>query len=234
MVCFRWISSRRLPPEFDLRRRGWRLAIDLPFDAIDCVGLLDATGLDSGGKLFPMRSRSLALGIDGSGERARWLARGFGDVLAWETGLDEVAARAGRLLAPSWSGIRRYGRLALDPLARDASVDGRRLRLFPREFALLWRLTEQPGTTVSRPELLRDVLGLQIEPGTNALAVHICRLRKKLHAARLSHLLVTGPGDGGYALLVDAEASRWFGRRNALDDAGVSGEEVTSLEEAAE
>ena len=85
-------------------------------------------------------------------------------------------------------------------------MDGRRLRLYPREFALLWRLSLEPGATVPRAELLHDVLGLTIEPGTNALAVHICRLRKKLHAARLSHLLVTGPGDGSYALLVDADA----------------------------
>lgn len=232
MVCFRWISPQRLPTEFDLRRRGWRLAGDV--DAIDCVRLFDATGLKSGDKLFPVRRRSLALGIDSSRERARWLARGFGDVLARGTGLDEIALRAGRLLAPHWSGIRRHGRLVLDPLARDAAIDGRRLRLFPREFALLWRLTDEPGTTVPRPELLHDVLGLTIEPGTNALAVHICRLRKKLHTARLSHLLVTGTGDGGYALLFDANAPRGFGRRNALDDAGVSGEEVKFLEEAAE
>ena len=240
MGCFRWISPQRLPLGFDLRARGWRLAAAGDPEAIDCVRLIDVPAIDPGDPLSPAhRSRSLALGIADSRERALWLARGFGEALGWDTGLDELAARAGRLLAPAWAAIRRHGRLELDPAARDASVNGRRVRLFPREFALLWRLSEEPGMAVPRAELLHDVLGLTIEPGTNALAVHICRLRKKLHAARLSHLLVTGPGGGSYALLFDAEAPLGFARRNALDDTRFSGEDVSQedmalLEEAAE
>ena len=227
MDCFRWISPQKLPPRFDLRARGWRLAVGSDSDAIDCVRLIDAQAVDTFARLPPARrSRSLALGIAESRERAVWLARGFGEALAWDTGLDEIAARAERLLTPAWAAIRRHGRLELDPVSRDAAVDGRRLRLFPREFALLWRLSEEPGTAVPRADLLHDVLGLTIEPGTNALAVHICRLRKKLHVARLSHLLVTGAGAGSYALLFDTGAPLGFGRRNALDDAGFSGEDV--------
>ena len=235
MDCFRWISPQRLPERFDLRTRGWRLAADGEPETIDCARLIDALAVDPWAPLPPARrSRSLALGIADSRERALWLARGFGEALGWDTGLDEIAARAGRLLTPHWSEIRRHGRLVLDPAIRDAAVDGRRLRLFPREFALLWRLSEEPGAAVPRAELLKDVLGLTIEPGTNALAVHICRLRKKLHAARLSHLLVTGAGNGSYALLFDEFAPHTFAQRIALDDAGVSGEEMVLLEEAAE
>ena len=240
MDCFRWISPQRLPPRFDLRARGWHLAADGESEAIDCARLVDSLAVDSYTHLSPARrSRSLALGIADSSERALWLARGFGEALGWDTGLDEIAARAARLLTPVWASVRHHGHLELDPVVREAAVDGRRLRLFPREFALLWRLSEEPGTAVPRAELLRDVLGLTIEPGTNALAVHICRLRKKLHAARLSHLLVTGPGDGSYALLLDSDAPLGFGRRNALDDTRFSGEDVSVengalLEEAAE
>lgn len=236
MRRFRWISPRRrLPSAFDLRGHGWRLADDTESGALDCVRLIDVPSLDGADPLPPAyRLRSLALGIADTQERAVWLARGFGEALAWDTGLDEIAARATRLLAPSWSGIRHHGRLTLDPAVRDAWVDGRRLRLFPREFALLWRLSDEPDATVARAELLLDVLGLTIEPGTNALAVHICRLRKKLHAAQLAHMLVTGPGDGSYALLFDADAPHTFGWRNALDDATFSGEDMILLEEAAE
>jgi hypothetical protein len=81
---------------------------------------------------------------------------------------------------------------------------------------------------VPRAALLRDVLGLGIEPRTNALAVHVCRLRKKLHLARLAHLLVTAPGEGGYALVLDPAPPRI-----ALDARGESGEEECALEEAA-
>ena len=176
----------------------------------------------------------MALGIADSGERALWLSRGFGDAVAWETGLDEIAARAARLVIPIWERVRHHGRMQLDPVTRDAAVDGRRLRLFPREFALLWRLSDDPGVAVLRAELLHDVLGLTIEPGTNALAVHVCRLRKRLHTARLSHLLVTGPSGGSYALMPDAEAPPLFDWRNPLDDSSVSGEEMALIEEAAQ
>lgn len=234
MVCFRWISPRRLPLEFDLRVRGWNLCDDCDRDA-DCARLIDAQSGDPFDLLPPAsRHRSLVLGVADSHERARWLARGYGDALPWETGLDELALRAERLVQPAWAAVRRHGRIELDPRARDASVHGRPLRLHPREFALLWRLSDEPGKAIPRAELLRDVLGLTIEPGTNALAVHICRLRKKLHNARLSHLLVTGPSGGSYALLCDVEAPPLFDWRIALDDAGVSGEEMVLLEEAAE
>lgn len=238
--CFQWISRHGLPPAFDLRERGWSLVADNRGDSVHCARLIDAHSVEPC-ELRPhaRRSRSLALGIQNSHERALWLARGFGDALPWDTGIDEIAARAERLVTPLWAAIRRHERLELDPVNRDALVDGRPLRLFPREFALLWRLSDEPGEAIPRSDLLHDVLGLTIEPGTNSLAVHICRLRKKLHAARLSHLLVTGPGDGSYALLFDAEAQFGFGRRNALDDAEFSGEDDpvedgALLEEAAE
>jgi DNA-binding response OmpR family regulator len=174
------------------------------------------------------------LGVGDSRQRARWLMRGYGDALSWDIGLEELALRAERLLLPPWAAIRRHGRLELDPGKRDVALAGRYLRLHPREFALLWRLSDEPGNAVPRAVLLRDVLGLTIEPRTNALAVHVCRLRKKLHTARLSHLLVTGSGDGSYALMADAEASPLFAWRNPLDGSCFSGEEMALIEEAAE
>lgn len=235
MVCFRWISLRRLPAQFDLRARGWRLAPDGEPESARCVRIIDAQSVDPFELLPPAhRSCSLALGISDSRERALWLSRGFGDALAWETGLDEIAVRAARLVIPSWERVRSHGSLQLDPVARDGAVDGRRLRLFPREFALLWRLSDEPGVVVPRAELLHDVFGLTIEPGTNTLAVHICRLRRKLHTERLSHLLVTGSCDGGYALVLEPEPPSAFRWRNPLDDPAVSGEEMALIEEAAE
>ena len=234
MLCFRWISARQLPPGFDLRARGWRLSSDEVADP-HCVRLIDVHSIDPFDLLPPAsRHRSLVLGVAESWERARWLRCGYGDALAWDIGLEELDLRVGRLLVPPWAAIRRHDRLALDPRKRDASVDGQYLRLHPREFALLWRLSDAPGVAVPRADLLHDVLGLTIEPRTNALAVHVCRLRKKLHTARLSHLLVTGPGGGSYALMADAGASPLFDWRNPLDDTRFSGEEMALIEEAAE
>lgn len=85
--------------------------------------------------------------------------------------------------------------MRLDLFHRDASLDGRWLALHPREFALLWRLAETPGRTVSQKTLLADVWRLAIEPGTNRIAVHVARLRRKLAAVGLDSLIATdGPG----------------------------------------
>lgn len=234
MLCFRWISTRPLPPGVDLRARNWRLCGNESRDH-GCAWLIDANSVDPFDLLPPVsRQRSVVLGVADSRERAGWLTRGYGDVLSWSIGLDELALRAARLLVPPWTALRRHGRLELDPRQRDVLANGQYLRLYPREFALLWRLSEEPGEAVSRADLLRDVLGLTIEPRTNALAVHVCRLRRKLHSARLSHLLVTGRGGGSYALIPDAGWPPLFDWRNPLDDAGFSGKEMALIEEAAE
>ena len=87
------------------------------------------------------------------------------------------------------------GPLRLDLFHRDAEFDGRWLALHPREFALLWRLAETPGATVSQRELLRDVWRLPFEPGTNRVAVHVARLRRKLEPLGLAAMIATdGPG----------------------------------------
>ena len=125
MDCFRWISPQRLPERFDLRARGWRLAADGEPEAIDCARLIDALAVDPWAPLPPARrSRSLALGIADSRERAIWLARGFGEALGWDTGLDEIAARAARLLTPVWASVRHHGHLELDLGGRQHHVTG--------------------------------------------------------------------------------------------------------------
>ena len=50
----------------------------------------------------------------------------------------------------------------------------------PREFDLLLVLAQARGEILSRKELLRDVWGLDFDPETNVLDVHLGRLRRKL------------------------------------------------------
>ena len=95
--------------------------------------------------------------------------------------------------------FREAGDVTLDLFHRDGRVDDRWLALHPREFALLWRLSDEPGTPVSAEVLLRDVWRLSFRPETNSLAVHISRLRAKLRVAGLDGLIETLP-DGAYRL----------------------------------
>jgi len=69
----------------------------------------------------------------------------------------------------------------------------------PKEFALLRALLESRGETVSRHLLLERVWGLQFDPRTNVVEVHVARLRRKLEESRVCIETVKGRG---YRLIV--------------------------------
>lgn len=192
-----------------MRSRGWRLADGDGLSHGRCAGLVD-TSVGAGPESFApaLRQRSLALSLTGSGERTRWLAAGFADALPDDAELEEIEQRALRVIgacSQQAATRRRIGRLSLDLVERDARCDNRRAHLHPREFALLWRLCDAGNQAVPRSVLLRDVWGLRYRPETNSVAVHICRLRRKLATVGLPGAIVTEPGDGGYRLLASGE-----------------------------
>lgn len=99
--------------------------------------------------------------------------------------------------------FREAGDVTLDLFHRDGRVDDRWLALHPREFALLWRLAEQPGERITRQQLLAEVWRIHFEPESNSVAVHVARVRAKLEPFGLVRLIGTHP-DGGYFLDVPA------------------------------
>lgn len=208
MPLFRWFSAGPIPAAYDLRRLGWQMLADssssrrLAHVMLGCprqVPLSEWLGL-SGASLVE-RKWMMMLEVDESLERARMLRLGFGDALDRQPSLDELEMRALRLaeMAQSLPRYREVGPLRLDLLAREGFVAGRALGLHPREFALLWRLTETPGEAVSASELLHDVWRLSFRPETNSLAVHVSRLRSKLRLAGMDGLVETAE-QGGYRL----------------------------------
>lgn len=101
--------------------------------------------------------------------------------------------------------FREAGDVTLDLFHRDGRVDDRWLALHPREFALLWRLAQQPGERITRQQLLAEVWRIHFEPETNSVAVHVARVRAKLEPFGLVRLIGTHP-DGGYFLDVPPSA----------------------------
>lgn len=151
-----------------------------------------------------LRLRTILTGVQSGRERTRLLHRGFGEVLDASLDLDELDARAERI-AGQLEAIeprRQFGPLSLDLVGRQARCRGRSLGLHPREFALLWRLADQPGQPVNQEILLRDVWHLSFRPETNSLAVHISRLRSKLRLAGLDGLVET-LSTGSYRFVPD-------------------------------
>ena len=211
MRLFQWLCASEIPPDWDLRRCGWQLSESAVSPAEPgTVALAHRAGMDrhAWSRLrlsYPKRchGRVLLLGFPDSAERARLLHLGFGDVLDETPTLKEVAARASRIAtqAEMLPAHRDFGPLRLDLLARDGFVGGRPLALHPREFALLWRLADKPGRSVTKQALLTDVWRLCHVPETNSVAVHVFRLRAKLAAGGLDGLVQTTP-DGSYMLAV--------------------------------
>ncbi|GAB3628825.1 DNA-binding response regulator [Pandoraea terrae] len=72
--------------------------------------------------------------------------------------------------------------LFIDPLTREASLDGKRLDLTPREFDLLYFFVRQPGKVFSRMDLLNAVWGYRHEGYEHTVNTHINRLRAKIEA----------------------------------------------------
>ena len=214
MRLFRWFSVGPIPMAYDLRRLGWQLLAD---EQSSGRGLAHAVlgrphdlpmpqWLTLAGANQTQRKWMMMIDVRESVDRARMLRLGFGDAVGQGPSLDELESRALRLAqyAEALPRYRRHGAVQLDLLARDAFVAGRAVGLHPREFALLWRLSEVPGETIGTPELLSDVWRLSFRPETNSLAVHLSRLRAKLRTAgvdawsRLCRAGSTGlPGWGG-------------------------------------
>jgi two-component system alkaline phosphatase synthesis response regulator PhoP len=86
------------------------------------------------------------------------------------------------------------GLLHVDTNAREASYDGRKLSLTPREFDLLAFFVHHPGRVLSREELLRKVWGYDYLGETRTVDVHVRRLRVKLGEGQRAIETVTGAG----------------------------------------
>jgi two-component system, OmpR family, response regulator len=92
--------------------------------------------------------------------------------------------------------------LKIDLLSQRVWRSGREIRLQPREFKLLECLARHCGHVLTRTMLLETVWGLNFDPQTNVVDVHISRLRNKLDAEFLEPLLHTVRGKG-YRLAPD-------------------------------
>ncbi|WP_405373898.1 MULTISPECIES: response regulator transcription factor [unclassified Microbacterium] len=75
--------------------------------------------------------------------------------------------------------------LVLDIRTREARVDGARVELSAREFALAEEFIRNPGQVLSREQLLSRVWGYDFDPGSNVADVYVGYLRQKLGADRI-------------------------------------------------
>ena len=150
------------------------------------VGLPGRSGLDV---LHSMRIAGLDIPVlmltarDALSDRIAGLDRGADDYVCKPFDLEELSARMRALLrrgnklsAP----VLRLGALKLDPATHSATLAGEPLELSRRELSLLHVLMENAGKVVTRSRLENSLYSWNEEIESNALEVHIHRLRKKL------------------------------------------------------
>lgn len=77
----------------------------------------------------------------------------------------------------------KVGGLVIDRPGQEVTVDGRRIVLTAKEFALLAYLAAHRGKVLSRETLLARVWGSRYEGGARTVDIHVRRLRAKLGEA---------------------------------------------------
>ena len=164
------------------------------------LGLPDIDGITL---LAQLRERGINAPVlvltarDAVSSRVAALEQGADDYLVKPFEYAELLARIRALLrraaAPRWAPLSCNG-LVLDPTELVIAVGADRVRLSPREHALLALFLRRKSELLRREDVLFQVFGYNFEPGTNLVNVHIANLRKKLRGGPVVIEAVRGVG----------------------------------------
>jgi DNA-binding response OmpR family regulator len=116
-------------------------------------------------------------------DRVNGLQSGADDYLVKPFALEELVARLQALLRRPGNllGLAlRLGNLTLDTVARQVFVDDRPISFSAREIAVLEHLMRRSGRVVTKTLLENSLYGPAQEVGSNAVEVHVHRLRRHL------------------------------------------------------
>ncbi|WP_066771803.1 response regulator transcription factor [Croceicoccus mobilis] len=158
------------------------------------LGLPDGSGMDL---LAHWRDRRIASPIliltarDSWQDKVTGLNAGADDFVVKPVRFEELLARLHALLRrPADNRDPRLveGGIALDPLTREATVDGEPIALSKQEFRLLHLFMRKPGQVLSQGDIVEHLYDLESQRDFNAVEVLVSRLRRKVGKGRIRTL----------------------------------------------
>jgi two-component system, OmpR family, response regulator CpxR len=131
-------------------------------------------------------------------DRIVGLELGADDYLSKPFNPRELAARIKAILRraepkPNRGRIEVNG-IALDPGAREVSLDGQPIETTTLEFDILEQLMRAAGSVVSRDDLMESLYNRKATPFDRSIDMHVSHLRKKLEGGRPVIKTIRGAG----------------------------------------
>lgn len=175
----------------------WATRLDMATDALAAAAydliLLDLMLPDGLGIPFlkTLRGRGdvtpviILTALDQVSDRIAGLNAGADDYMIKPFDLAELSARIGsvaRRYAGNPNPIVTLGALNVDLAGRNLSLNGKPVMLTAREWVLFEAFVQRPGQLLSKAQLEERLYSFDKEIESNAIEVHVSRLRKKLGA----------------------------------------------------
>jgi len=191
----------------DLGEEGLDLGKLYDYDIIVLdLGLPDMHGTDVLKKLRLSKVNTPILILSGASEmedKVKALGFGADDYLTKPFHKEELIARIHAVVRRSKGhsqSIIRTGKLAVNLDTKTVEVDGQRVHLTGKEYAMLELLSLRKGTTLTKEMFLNHLYGGIDEPELKIIDVFICKLRKKLAAATNGDNYIETVWGRGYVL----------------------------------
>ena len=211
----------------DLGEEGLDLGRLYDYDIILLdLNLPDLHGYEVLKKLRMAKINTPILILSGMSEPDKKVAGlGFGadDYMVKPFHREELVARIHAIIRRSKGhaqSVIRTGKLSVNLDTKSVEVEGQRLHLTGKEYAMLELLSLRKGTTLTKEMFLNHLYGGMDEPELKIIDVFICKLRKKLTAATAGDNYIETVWGRGYVLRDPAEAATASGVRIAAVAAG--------------
>lgn len=179
-----------------MARKGTYDVIVLDVDLPDIGGLEVAQRLREAGDLTPIQ---MLTGLADEEDVIQGLGAGADGYLTKPFNPDTLVAHLRALQRRGGMDPRRvlrFGDVEMDLTSREVHRGGRPIRLTNLEFKLLAALVKRAGEVASAEVLRREVWGLEFDPGTGLVKVHLSHLRRKLEGGGAPRIIESVPRQG--------------------------------------